>query len=258
MSIDGGTQAFPIDANFSKKESLRILDLSIALQDNDERMDELLTDFAQGFAEGWGMAVGSCFRDALDIRQTEKVAGGKKARVFTQGGTFSFSQGDTLYDTPRAYDEEWGTALQSIGTAYQIIGGTPSRPEKGLVSIRRNASFSGSLKGSSRMANVDRRSSVLKAISTNWMELEEIYSAVKRATRSGVSANLLQELCELGALERRFETVESRFPGTVRFQVMVPNPDRSNIRVTEEMSMSQDEFVALLIAGDPLCNETER
>ncbi len=254
MSIDSGTGSFSTDVDLSMKESLRILELSIALRDNDERMDELLADFAQGFAKGWRMAVGTCFRDALDVRLTDKIVEGTKTktREWTQGGTFSFSGGDTLYDTSRAY-ERWETALQSIGTAYQVLGGTPSRPEKQLVSIKRNASFSRSFRG-----NVERRTEVFRAIPTNWTEREEIYSAVKQATGKGVSPKLLQDLCDLGALERRIETVESRFPGTVRFHVLAPNADRSKLCVTEERSTSQDDFVALLIAGDSPCNETGR
>ena len=248
MNSDNRTQSLPADADLSKKESLRILGLAIALRENDDRMDMLLADFDGGFAKGWKMAVGSRFRDALDIKQTDRLAGGRKARVWAQGGAFCFSGGDTLYDTPRAY-ERWGTALQSIGRAYQVLGGTPSRPKKELVLFRRNASFAGSLSGNRRRANVARRKAVFKAAPVDWVELEELYSAVKDATDNGVSAKTLRELCDLGALERSVETIESRFPGTVRFLVMVPNADRSKLCVTEEKCMSQDDFVALLITG---------
>ena len=247
MSNDTGTKCLPADAELSKKESLRILGLAIELGDNDGRMDELLTDFVDGFATGWRMAVGTCFRDSLDIKQTvKKGADREKGLLWTQGGIFSFSQGDTLYDTPHAY-ERWGTALQHIDTAYQVLAGTPSRPKRELVTFRRDTTFTGSLRGNRPRADVARRKAVLAAIPSDWVDSETISSAVKQATGKGVSVDLLCLLTNLGALKRRVETVASRFSGTVEFQVMVPNADRSKLCVTDRIRMSQDAFVALLI-----------
>ena len=129
-----------------RRKSLEILNLVKSLRDNGERINDLLSDFKEGFAKGWGVAVSTSFLDALDIKQTDKVIDGKKNRVWTQGSTFSFSQGDILYDTPQAY-ERWETALQSISIAYQVLAGVPSRPQKEIVLFRRNPSFNGSLKG---------------------------------------------------------------------------------------------------------------
>ena len=77
MTQDNNTDLFSMNTSSSESESLRILQRAIALRDNDQRMDDVLTDFSRGFAQGWKMAVGSCFRDALDIKFTDKVSKGR-------------------------------------------------------------------------------------------------------------------------------------------------------------------------------------
>jgi len=251
MTNDSQIEGVSADANLPRSESLRVLERAVALVDSDERMDDLLADLRDGFANGWEMAVGTCLRDALDIKHTDKVAGGRKGRGWTQGGSFAFSQGDTLYDTPLAY-ERWDIALQSIGKGYQVLGGAPSRPETQRTLYRRNASFTGSLKGDQPRANVPRRKEVFEATPTDWTDKAGVDVSVERATGKGPSTELLQYLCELGALDSRVETVRGRLPGSVRIQIMVANADRSLLRVVEEKCMSQDDFVALLISGSPL------
>jgi len=251
MSNDIQADLFSANTYPSESRGLHILQRVIALRDNDPRMEDILADFPRGFAHGWDMAVGTCFRDALDLKLTDKMSGGRKSQIWTQGGTFSFSQGDTLYDTPKAY-ERWDQALQSIGKSYHVLSSIPSRPEKQIVYYKRNTSFSGNLKGKRAKANVERRKKVVDAISIDWTEAEEINQAVNTATKSGVSPDLLQELCDIGALERKIETVEPRFPGNIRIQIMKPNGDKSKLVTIEEKSLSQDDFVALLISGSTL------
>ena len=250
MSSSKHNEQPPVESDRSKSESLRVLGRAVALVDSDERMDDLLADLRDGFADGWEMAVGTCFRDALDIKHTDKMTGGRKVRGWTQGGTFAFAQGDTLYDTPQAY-QRWDVALQSIGKAYQVLGGAPSRPEAQRTVYRRNASFTGSFKGDQPRANVPRRKEVFEATPADWTDKAGIDVSATRATGKKSSRKLLEDLCELGALDSRVETVK-RFPGRVRIQIMVPDADRYLLRVTEEKCMSQDDFVALLIAGPPL------
>ena len=72
---------------------------------------------------------------------------------------------------------------------------------------------------------------------------------VKSATHSYVSSGLLEMLCGLCAIERKVEVVAPRFPGHIKIKVVAPNSDGSALCEKDEMTMSQDEFVALLITG---------
>jgi len=251
------------DCDSTKEELLRILARATALKDGDFRMERLLADFdkGNGFADGWQMAVGECFRDSLDIKikpikptdeatdeAANEVVSDESVLKWTQGGTFSFSPGDIVYDTPRAY-QRWNTALKNICVAYQILEAAPSRPRKEVTYLKKNTSFTGSLTGGQTKANLDRRTEVVRATPSDWTEEKKIVEKVQRITDHGVSRDLLQTLCDIGALDKRVDVVEPRFPGVVRFQVMVPNADRLRLRVKEEKVVSQDDFVALLIAG---------
>jgi hypothetical protein len=240
---------------------LQVLAQAIALRDGDFRMNSLLADFenGNGFAKGWRMAVGECFRDSLDIKSlksltqtdeatddaTSEIAGKKEKDVtlWTQGGTFSFSQGDIIYDMPRAY-QRWDVALESVRIAYQISKATPSRPRKETTFLKKNTSFAGSLAG----GQIARRQEVVRAIPPEWMEEREVIETVEESTGTRPSSALLQTLCDIGAIDRRVD-VESRFPGVVHFRVLAPNADKSRLCIKEEKAVSQDDFVALLITG---------
>ena len=58
-------------------------------------------DFVDGYAIGFKMAVGECFRDAL-VRER-------------------FSAGDTIYDTRLAYIGTWTEALVNIEYCFQVV-----------------------------------------------------------------------------------------------------------------------------------------
>lgn len=58
-------------------------------------------DFVDGFAVGFRMAVGECFRDALARER--------------------FSTGDTIYDTRMAYIGTWNEALKHIEYGVQVV-----------------------------------------------------------------------------------------------------------------------------------------
>lgn len=98
----------------------------------ENRMTELLKDPSAETAEGWYMCVPSCFNDALDIKQTERVDGKKKALVWTQGSSFFFKPGDVLYDTSDAYTI-WNKALTSIGICVQIKAGSSAGSTEGAT-----------------------------------------------------------------------------------------------------------------------------
>lgn len=83
------------------------------------RLTDLLKDPFAETAEGWYMCVPSCFNDALDIKQTDRVVNKKKTLVWTQGSLFDFNPGDTIYDTPDAY-KVWSEALKHINLCVQI------------------------------------------------------------------------------------------------------------------------------------------
>jgi hypothetical protein len=76
------------------------------------------------------MFVPSCFNDALDIKQTDRVVNKKKTLVWTQGSSFHFNTGDTIYDTPDAY-KVWSEALKTIGVCVQIKTGSSAGPTEG-------------------------------------------------------------------------------------------------------------------------------
>ena len=229
----------------SQKASLDILARAIALKDKEARLETLLADFTSEYAKGWDAAVGTYFRDALDIKQTSTD---KKNAAWTQGGTFAFCQGDILYDTPLAY-QEWGTGLQHIGKAYQVTEAISARPEKEQIFYRKAASFTGSLKGGRSRANISRRGAIVTATPTDWMEVDNLIARVKDATKSKVTSALLDELTSIGVLEKKIEKVAPRFPGHIRMQILIPTPDKTALRPSEELSMTQDQFVSMLISG---------
>lgn len=245
MTQTSQTELWSTPSSPSQIASLDILARAIALKDKEARLETLLADFASDYAKGWDAAVGTYFRDALDIKQTSTD---EKNAAWTQGGTFAFCQGDILYDTPLAY-QEWGTGLQHIGKAYQVTEAISARPEKEQVFYRKSASFTGSLKGGRYRANISRRGAIVSATPTVWIEVDSLIARVKDATKSKVTTALLDELTSIGVLNRKIEKVSPRFPGHIHIRILVPTPDKSALRPSEEFSMTQDQFVALLITG---------
>ena len=81
--------------------------------------------FVNGFAAGWKMAVPGAFKDALDIKLTQRIVGGKKQMVWTQGRVFDFKEGDTIHDvhTPFAV---WREALEQLTLMVQVLQALPS------------------------------------------------------------------------------------------------------------------------------------
>jgi hypothetical protein len=96
----------------------------------ENRLTDLLKDPSAETAEGWYMCVPSCFNDALDIKQTDRVVNKKKTLVWTQGSSFNFNTGDTIYDTPDAY-KVGSEGLKTIGVCVQIKTGSSAGPTEG-------------------------------------------------------------------------------------------------------------------------------
>ena len=91
----------------------------------DGRSLVLVANFVGGYAAGWFFAVPAAFREALDIKEGIRVYGSEKVNLMTQGRLFSFKEGDTLYDTPKAYELPWGDALQHIILCVQVLRASP-------------------------------------------------------------------------------------------------------------------------------------
>jgi hypothetical protein len=77
-------------------------------------------------AAGWHLCVPRSFEDALDIRLTDRVVDKKRIPTTTQGARFHFREGDTIYDTPKAY-LPWDEALKHIKLGITIVQGTPAQ-----------------------------------------------------------------------------------------------------------------------------------
>jgi hypothetical protein len=106
--------------NLMTQPALAVLDHIVRERSTREnRVTELLRDPLANYADGWYMCVPAVFNDALDIKQTERVQNKEKSLVWTQGSSFSFKEGDTLYDTPDAY-QIWSEALKSISLCIQV------------------------------------------------------------------------------------------------------------------------------------------
>lgn len=156
------------------KESLELLKTITANNTPRQARSLVLLKQPETPSDAWFMYVPPCFNEALDIRKTERSINGKRTLQWTQGSSFSFKAGDTLYDTPRAY-EQWSEALRHINICLSI----------------------------------------------------------KEALSAGVSAD-----------------GKSRFPGSVTYVILKPDKQRRKLIQQRQRTVSQDQFVKFLIAGD--------
>ena len=94
------------------------------------RVPVFLTKFENGFAKGWAWPIPRGFATALDIspavkKVTRVNAEGKQIVSSTswmsQGQLFAFRQGDTIYDTPRAYSRTWAESLSYINRSVFVL-----------------------------------------------------------------------------------------------------------------------------------------
>ena len=135
--------------------SISVLDQVIREKPTREnRLTDLLKDPFAETEEGWYMCVPPCFNDALDIKQTDRVVNKEKTLVWTQGSSFHFNTGDTIYNTPDAY-KVWADALQTINLCVQIKTGSSAGSTESAT-----GRFAGSLTFSILTPNKDRSSIV--------------------------------------------------------------------------------------------------
>jgi hypothetical protein len=117
------------DTDSARARALERLEATIALRKRDRKLETPLSDFPDGFAAGWHLAVPACFRDALDITWAERKKGGVSAWRWIQGSSFDFKQGDTIYDVPEA-DGGWGDARHRVGFCVSVTDASPALPAK--------------------------------------------------------------------------------------------------------------------------------
>lgn len=97
-----------------------------------KRTEELLKSFEGESPSFWFMYLPDYFNNALDIKNTERKKNKKSYWVWTQGADFSFSTGDTIYDTMEAY-QPWSEAIKKIKICIQVTNAVPARcSEAGL------------------------------------------------------------------------------------------------------------------------------
>lgn len=73
----------------------------------------------------WYFCVPAFFHNALDLKLSDRKKDGRSYQAWTQGADFSFSVGDTLYDTPAAY-EPWEQAMKKIRLCAQVVEAVPA------------------------------------------------------------------------------------------------------------------------------------
>jgi hypothetical protein len=94
-------------------------------QGKQKRSLELLKDPEGPPPRDWFLCAPVFFNNALDLKLSDRKKDGESLEVWTQGADFSFSVGDTLYDTPGAY-EPWEQAIRKIRFCAQIIEAVPA------------------------------------------------------------------------------------------------------------------------------------
>jgi hypothetical protein len=121
----------------SSQEALRLFEKLIEIREDDKgrfkRSMKVLRNPEANKSDGWFLYIPPCFNDALDIKQTIRKQKDKIELVWTQGATFFFNIGDTLYNTEMAY-LEWSEALKHISYCIKITDASSSVPASKTVS----------------------------------------------------------------------------------------------------------------------------
>ena len=113
-----------------KQNALQILDRLIKPETKRQRrLTELLRP-PEVDSYDWFMFVPTCFNAALDIQQTIRMIEKQETLQWTQGSTFSFSVGDIIYNTAKAY-EKWSEAVKHIRYCFHVTDATPVAPANG-------------------------------------------------------------------------------------------------------------------------------
>ncbi len=97
-----------------RTESLQIFDQIAGSERTSRRLKTLLKDPHEFGSQDWFMSVPPGFYDALDIKWDKSLG-------WTQGGLFSFKQGDVLHDSRKAY-ESW---FSDLTLTIQVTSASP-------------------------------------------------------------------------------------------------------------------------------------
>lgn len=94
-----------------------------------------ITSGTFGKSAGWFFSVPEAFREALDIKYTERKIHGRSVWDWTQGAPpqLSFDVGDVFYDRPNVRNSDWGRVHRKIGFAVSIRAATPDRLSNGKI-----------------------------------------------------------------------------------------------------------------------------
>jgi len=120
----------------NREETLSLLEsiLETQAKKGERRSEILLKSPKSAGPHTWYMFLPSAFDDIIDIKLTEKKVNKKPVNVWTQGTSFCFTQGHTIYDTPKAYSDEWAESLKHINLCVQVTGGISAIPGKRRIS----------------------------------------------------------------------------------------------------------------------------
>jgi hypothetical protein len=158
-----------------------------------------------------------------------------------QTGAFDFAKGDTIYDTPKAYDDTpWSETLKHFNRCLRIDSAT-----QGTASVRRIDTERSNAMPSGLNA---RLQAVWLALPTSVVAMEDAISVVRQRTGKGVTEKSLESMRDKGGCQL-IDRSTPRDPGSVVVSVWSPTADRTTHAITERHLMSQDDFVRLLITG---------
>lgn len=92
------------------------------------RSEILIASFVGGYASGWAFPLPEPFKEALDIRQSEKKTAGlnRGYSVWTQGTSYSFKEGDLMHNSRLAYDNYIEFLRGQNPISIQVRQGVPS------------------------------------------------------------------------------------------------------------------------------------
>ena len=94
-----------------------------------KRHTELLADFSDGYAKDWYFCVPKFFYEALDIKFTERKEKNKTLKLWTQGSTFKFSNGDTIWNHAYPYCENFVSEIIRLKIGVQVQSSVPCLPK---------------------------------------------------------------------------------------------------------------------------------
>jgi len=238
-------QAPKVTAATNAEGALAVVDAMTADQADGYR----LIAPAQGAITNWHFYIPTCFLSSLGIREgtrSRSIEIGDDTKVYRwvewmQTGAFDFAKSDTIYDTPKAYDDTpWSETLQHFKRCLRVEGATQGTASVRRIDVERSSPMPSGLNA--------RLQAVWQALPPVVVSIEDAITAVRQTTGKGVTEKSLESMRDKGGC-RLIDRSTPRDPGSVVVSVWSPTADRTTHAVTERHQMSQDDFVRLLITG---------